>query len=541
MYESGFFKKTLLTVLLAASILLVGCEAKEDEQDAANRQAAESAVKVKRQNMVISLTAAGEIKATKFTEYRCELEGRAVIVKIVPEGTVITQEDVDNKRTLIEFDSADIEERLSQQEISYSSAQADFTRAQQNFEIQKTQNQSDINAGALKVKFALMDLQKYLDNELATELVDKFEGNEINIDPEALFKDPRLKGSALQQKEQLESKVIVADEQLKRANNTLKGTRRLFEKDYVAQTTLDADKLSVTQREIDLKQAETTLKLFIQFDFPKEVEKLCSDYHEAHLELLRIEAKAKSKMAQEEANLISAEQKLKLQKKDLDRYNEMLVACNMYADQPGMVIYNTESRRGRDEPMEIGTEVYRNQHLLTIPDTSQMEARIQIPESWISRVRTGLPAIITVNALEGASFRGEISNVALTPDSQSFWSGGNPDQKLYPAKIAVVGQSEGLRSGMSAKVEVIVEDLENALTVPVQAIVHNGNERYCYAVDAKGDVELREVTVGSYNDEFIEIKEGLTENDKISLVPPKRKLAPPKEIDRPKVKPVEES
>ena len=82
-----------------------------------------------------------------------------------------TQEDIDNKKRIVELDSSDIRERLNSQEITYQSANADYVQAKEAYEIQKKQNESDITAGRLAVEFALLDLQKYLGENIAEDLI----------------------------------------------------------------------------------------------------------------------------------------------------------------------------------------------------------------------------------------------------------------------------------------------------------------------------------------------------------------------------------
>ena len=117
---------------------------------------------VEPRDLTISVTESGEIKAASYTDYLCEVEGGAAITEIVPEGTYISPEDVANGRVLVRLDSGDLDERLTQQRIVFATAEADYTSAIEANDIQVKQNESDITTAELAVKFALMDLKKYL-------------------------------------------------------------------------------------------------------------------------------------------------------------------------------------------------------------------------------------------------------------------------------------------------------------------------------------------------------------------------------------------
>ena len=72
---------------------------------------------------------------------------------------------------------------------------------------------------------------------------------------------------------------------------------------------------------------------------------------------------------------------------------------------------------------------------------------------------------------------------------------------------------------MSAKVEILVNELRDVVHIPLQAISPMNGKQYCYVVNGRS-AEAREVEVGDFNDEFIEIKRGLKEGEKVLLNPP---------------------
>ena len=72
---------------------------------------------------------------------------------------------------------------------------------------------------------------------------------------------------------------------------------------------------------------------------------------------------------------------------------------------------------------------------------------------------------------------------------------------------------------MTAKVEIIVEEIEDTVFVPVQSIFVEEDDHFCY-VSIDGEVEKRHVIVGQFNDEFIEIEKGLGEGEAVFLSEP---------------------
>lgn len=73
-------------------------------------------IAAKRGNMMVTVTEGGSIRARNSIRYKCQVErkaGIATILEIVPAGTYITQEDVDNGKILVKLDSSSLEDQLS--------------------------------------------------------------------------------------------------------------------------------------------------------------------------------------------------------------------------------------------------------------------------------------------------------------------------------------------------------------------------------------------------------------------------------------------
>lgn len=84
--------------------------------------------------------------------------------------------------------------------------------------------------------------------------------------------------------------------------------------------------------------------------------------------------------------------------------------------------------------------------------------------------------------------------------------------------MAIDGEVEKLKPGMTAVVEINVEVLHNVISVPIQALVQRGKDTWCY-VSTKGNVEKRLVKLGKTNDKYVEIMSGLEEGEAVILNP----------------------
>jgi len=484
---------------------------------------------VQRRDLTISVTQAGEIQARSYTDYVCEVEGRPSIVEIVREGEYISPEDVRDGRILVQLDTSELQGYYTEQKISFATAEANHTSAREGLEILRKQNESDIQTALLAVKFGRMDLEKYLSDELAKYLITRAESSpgqteevisqlvkELVEDPDS----PKWGGAALQAKRLLESEIKLADGVLKRDDNRLRGTKRLHGKQYVSASELESDELARQRSEIDLQQAKTALKLFMRYDLVKEVEKLFSDYQEAKRALDRTHASVRSKLAQAQAKLNSAQATHALQKERKEKLETQLAACTIRATTAGMVIYSTSMNyeaRERD-PIEIGDIVHKGQKMITIPNSSEVAAVVRVHESWIEKVHPDLPVRVTADPFPDSVFAGSIETVSPLPDAQSRWS--NTGLKVYTTHVSIDGRDHALRPGMSARIEIVIDELKDVICVPLQAVASQGKVKMCYVVTPAG-IEAKPVETGQFNDSFVEITSGLNEGDVVSLVPPR--------------------
>ncbi|NQT04363.1 MAG: efflux RND transporter periplasmic adaptor subunit [Planctomycetes bacterium] len=481
---------------------------------------------VRRDDLTISVAESGSIKARTSIDINCKVDGQSTIISIVPEGIFITEEDVKNGKVLVELDSSNLEEQIATREIDFASSEAAKTEAIEAYDIQVKQNESDTAAAELAVKFALLDFKKYLGESVAEKVIDA-----VGEDPNASFdmvsllddydpNDPNsLGGAASQQLNNFQDSIILATGNLEKMVDILEGTQKLYDANYASELELKGAELDVRSRRIQKKSSEEDLVLYKLYDFQKESEKFLSDYHEAGRQLARTHAQNRSKLAQAQAKLRGAESTWRLRRDRLAKLKEQIDACVIKAPAPGLVVYGSSGdfMRGRTRVIEEGGTVYQRQKIIELPNLTQMIAEIDVHESAVDKVRPGQRAKIVVDAFPDQSFTGEVLKVAPLPDPQRGFL--SPDMKVYKTQVTIEGFHDYLKPGMSTKVDILVEQLEDVLIVPIQVVARRDGKKVCYCLTSKGS-EPREVQTGAFNDTFVQIIEGLEVGDEVLLNPP---------------------
>jgi len=469
---------------------------------------------VKRGNLTISVLEGGNLRALRSQKIINEVPGQRAILEVVEEGTQITEEDVKKGKVLIKLDAKDLEDKAEQIEINLENSWASYMEAQENLKIQKKQNQSDIREAKLKVKFARMDLEKYLGEELTKKII---EGK--NLEFTELIENPSLGGESLNKKRELESKIELAKEETARAKDKVEWSKKLAEKGYITKSELEADKLSLRQKEISLEQAKLEYKLFLKYDFPKQVEKYLSEYLESLNDLERTKSQARSKLVQAEASVKSKKATYFLNKNKLENIKKQIAKCTIKATQPGFVVYETSGRPWMSSnPIQPGTTVRQFQTLLNLPDFSSMGVEVKIHESSVEKIKPGQKAVIKIDAFPGRTFTGKLKKIALMPDPTLKWL--NPDVNVYVAQISLDESSDALKPGMSAQVEIIVKKLENVLTIPLIAVSFREGKPVCTVLKGR-KLETRYLELGESNEEMVEVKKGLKEGETVIIFPQK--------------------
>ena len=155
-----------------------------------------------------------------------------------------------------------------------------------------------------------------------------------------------------------------------------------------------------------------------------------------------------------------------------------------------------------------------NMYMAVIYDMSALEFEMSIHELDISKVSVGQTVEVTVDALDGAVFYGTVDKININGTTV----GGVTS---YPVTVSVDGEGQ-LLPGMNVSAEIVAETIGNVLSISIDA-VSRGNVVTIADEGALSEdgltiadtSKLREitVTVGSSNDSYVEIIDGLSEGD----------------------------
>ena len=162
------------------------------------------------------------------------------------------------------------------------------------------------------------------------------------------------------------------------------------------------------------------------------------------------------------------------------------------------------------DTVTLGTDPLEETTLATLDPGKNMSVTISVDETDILSLAQGQEVSLTVESIGDEEYKGTVSEIDTTGSSGA-----------YPVKILLTKQP-GMLSGMTAKAEVTIEGVENALLVPNDAIRKTSTTAYVYtAYDAETDTlgGMTEVTLGLTNGSQTEIISGLKQGDTVYYTP----------------------
>ena len=186
------------------------------------------------------------------------------------------------------------------------------------------------------------------------------------------------------------------------------------------------------------------------------------------------------------------------------------ICPSITADRDGLVIH-PNAAKWETGPIAEGTNVYKDQILLLMPDLSKMQVKVGIHESMVDRVRPGQVARVT---LPDQTLEGTVISVATVTTPASWWTGNVVKYET----IIELPSVEGLKPGMSAEVELILAEHNDVMTIPVSAVIETEQGHFCWVTTDQGP-QRRSLQLGDSNDVYSVVEAGLKEGDVVVLNP----------------------
>ncbi|MEO0098029.1 MAG: efflux RND transporter periplasmic adaptor subunit [candidate division WOR-3 bacterium] len=155
--------------------------------------------------------------------------------------------------------------------------------------------------------------------------------------------------------------------------------------------------------------------------------------------------------------------------------------------------------------VEVGQQVGPTTPIANVANYSQrVKIKAPLSDQDLKFVKKSAPARISLSAYPDTAFEGWVSNVSPILD---------PISRTATVEITIPNKNKKLIPGMAAKIVLVLEEKENALALPRNAIFFEEKNKVFVVEDEVA--HLKEVAVGLIGDELVEITSGLREGEKV--------------------------
>ncbi len=260
--------------------------------------------------------------------------------------------------------------------------------------------------------------------------------------------------------------------------------REMLEQVKQGEAAFEVGKATIRQREADLKFADTNLErsrnLFGRELLPKQA---------------LDDADARQQAAMAQVDLARAQ--FTQSQSRLDELRMNLANTVIVSPVNGFV-----ARRLADP----GAFASPNSPVVDVVDINRVKLVANVVEKDLRRVHQGDPTRVEVDAFPGEVFSGRIARVAPVLD---------PSTRTAEIEVEIPNPGYRLKPGMYARVGLTIEQKDNALVVPRNALVDVQGQRGVFLTENGETVSFRPVQLGIEETQQVEVVSGIAETDRV--------------------------
>jgi RND family efflux transporter MFP subunit len=435
---------------------------------------------VRRETLKITLTERGTLKAKKSTQIKAATHGK--ISWMVEEGTKVKKDDV-----LVKLDTEQTKQQVDTLANQITQLEAELKSAETEETVQIGQNKTNIEKAELNRDVAKVTLDKLIEADIPKKERD------------------------------LKLAIEKAENNLDKNEEALKASEELFKAEFMTKNELRQARLDLKTAQNDLESAQRDWDIHLKYQKPLDLKKQRAAVEEAERGLERAKQQAdaqlnakKARVQQKKVNLTRIKQR---HKREVDKLAKMEIK----APTDGTVLIGDPDNPWNNQNIKVGGQVWNQMVLMTLPDSRELAVMIQVHEADIAKLEKGMKAFVTSETQKDRILDAEITKIDTVANAGRRFGGDSV--KRFKVELSLSGENLDLKTGTSAEVEVLVDEIPDVLTVPAQAIHVSEGKYYCYRLKG-GKVVRAPVFPGRSNDAYAEVKLGLAEGDEVVLSTP---------------------
>jgi HlyD family secretion protein len=432
----------------------------------------------------VSITEAGTLQALRSVTYASTIQSnQAKIVALAPEGRLVQKGDL-----LVLFDAAPFEEEIRRNQALLAQAEADLLKAREDLKLQALQNQEELLAARLRVEKSTLEMRDVQE------------------------------GKGRVKEEEAASAVTNAERDLQKAETALADLRPLLAEGFITRAELERAEQQVARSREDLDLAKRRRDALVEYGRPLELSQARSDAQSSRESLRQLESASAYRVVQKQAGIAAAQSRIQEAAARLELAKQQLARCEVRAEVPGIVVYKEVFFGSEQRKPQVGDQVWANQPLIILPDISRMVVETKVRETDIHKVERNQKVTVRVEAYPDLRLTGAVTLVGTLAQEERERRGA----KFFSVTVQVNESEPRLRPGMTARVEIDVEERANAVYVPIEAVFEREGRTLVYLAGRRP--RPREVVLGPSNADFVVVEKGLSRGERVLLRDPEAAL-----------------
>jgi HlyD family secretion protein len=428
----------------------------------------------------------GEVNAARLMLYSAPVgSAQSKIVSIVPEGASVQTGD-----ELVRFDDTTIRQSIERERAVLGREEAELLRTREDLRIERLRVQAELESTTLAVRFAERELTNQMEGQ----------GRLSVVEAEAAAAEARRERD--------------------RAKTSYEDTRALLPEGFVTRVEVERAEQDYRRAEERVELADLRLETLTNYERPGTIDRSMAAVNAAHEGLRRSEETTTARLAQRQAALAAAQSRVDEARTRLATLEDRLNRTVVLSDGAGLVVYRDLYFGGDRRKPQVGDEVWPNQPLIALPDSTQLVVETRVREIDLHKVSESQRVQVRFDAYPDIELPASVALVgALAQDDET-----RAGTKYFPVTVKLLEVDDRLRTGMTARVEIEVASKDHAKLIPIEALF--GSEDVLYVlVPAHGSVERRPVTVDATNALVAALASGPEIGEDVLLVDPTRPSA----------------
>jgi HlyD family secretion protein len=430
---------------------------------------------------VESLVEVGTISAQRLMLYSSTIPGaQAKIVEIAPEGHAAAPGDV-----LVRFDTALFEQNRERERAALRQAEAELVRAREEARVELLRGAGALDDAQQQIGYAERGLVNELEGRGKVEIIEA------------------------------ETAAAEAERELQQARATYEDIKPLLLQSVITKAEFDRAEQALRRAEDLRRLAVARREALIKYERPAATSRAQSEVNAARDGFARQVETVTARTTERQAAIALARSRVEEITARLDILETQIARATIRAQGPGLVVYRDLYFGSDRRKPQVGDEVFPNQPIIALPDSSQLTVDTRIREIDLHKVSASQRVEVRVDAYPDLRLPASVALVGALAQEDAARAG----TKFFPVTVKLLATDARLRTGMTARVEIEVSSLPAAVVVPLQAVFEERGRRYVVTL-AGGQPRRQPVTLAAENESLAAVSAGLASGEHVLLVDP---------------------